>query len=82
MEPRLLELLVCPLCKGPLAHWRPPLAARQELVCQADGLAFPVRDGIPVMLENEARPLGASREPSAVELAPPTPPAPPSGPAT
>ena len=79
MEPRLLELLVCPLCKGPLEHWRPPLAARQELVCQADGLAFPVRDGIPVMLEGEARSLGASRVPSAAEPLPPSlsvPPAP------
>jgi uncharacterized protein YbaR (Trm112 family) len=57
METRLLNLLVCPLCKGPLQHWRPPQHARQELVCTADGLAFPVRDGIPVMLEEEARPL-------------------------
>lgn len=59
MEPRLLELLVCPLCKGPLQHWRPPQHERRELVCTADGLAFPVRDGIPVMLEAEARALDA-----------------------
>jgi uncharacterized protein len=51
MESRLLEILVCPLCKGPLRHDR----ERQELVCKADKLAFPIRDGIPVMLENEAR---------------------------
>lgn len=70
MEPRLLELLVCPLCKGPLEHWRPPLAPRQELVCQADGLAFPVRDGIPVLLEGEARALGASRVPPAIGTPP------------
>ena len=59
METRLLELLVCPICKGPLQHWRPPLQERQELVCKADRLAFPVRDGIPVMLEDEARALPA-----------------------
>ncbi len=65
METRLLELLVCPLCKGPLQHWRPPQHERQELVCSADGLAFAVRDGIPVMLESEARPLDATRANSA-----------------
>jgi hypothetical protein len=59
METRLLDLLVCPLCKGPLEHLRPPTSERQELVCRADRLAFPVRDGIPVMLEGEARPLDA-----------------------
>lgn len=57
METRLLNLLVCPICKGPLEHLRPPLHAQTELVCHADGLAFPVRDGIPVMLETEARAL-------------------------
>ena len=56
MDPRLIEMLVCPLCKGPLKLERGE--ARAELVCPADRLAFPVRDGIPVMLENEARPLG------------------------
>ncbi len=60
METRLLELLVCPLCKGPLDHWRPPHHERQELVCHADRLAFPVRDGIPVMLEGEAREIGSA----------------------
>ena len=59
METRLLDLLVCPICKGPLEHLRPPAQASQELLCRADGLAFPVRDGIPVMLESEARPLDA-----------------------
>ena len=58
METRLLELLVCPICKGPLEHLRPPLNERHELVCHADRLAFAVRDGIPVMLEAEARSLG------------------------
>jgi uncharacterized protein YbaR (Trm112 family) len=51
MESRLLEILVCPLCKGPLRHDR----ERLELVCKTDKLAFPIRDGIPIMLENEAR---------------------------
>lgn len=55
MDTRLLELLVCPVCKGPLTHQRPPTHKVQELVCNADRLAFPVRDGIPVMLESEAR---------------------------
>ena len=59
MDTRLLNLLVCPVCKGPLAHHRPPQHERHELVCNADRLAFPVRDGIPVMLEHEARSLDA-----------------------
>ncbi len=57
METRLLELLVCPICKGPLEHRRPPVDPQHELVCHADHLAFPVRDGIPILLEGEARPL-------------------------
>ncbi len=57
MEVRLLELLVCPICKGPLEYLRPPLQDQHELVCRSDRLAFPVRDGIPAMLESEARPL-------------------------
>ena len=56
METHLLEILVCPLCKGPLRHDR----ERKELICAADRLAFPVRDGIPVMLESEARALQAA----------------------
>jgi uncharacterized protein YbaR (Trm112 family) len=51
MESRLLEILVCPLCKGRLQNDR----EKQELVCRVDRLAFPVRDGIPIMLESEAR---------------------------
>lgn len=58
MDPKLLEILVCPLCKGPLAWRKEP----QELVCKADRLAFPVKDGIPVMLEEEARVLPADEE--------------------
>lgn len=53
MDSRLLEILVCPLCKGPLQFDR----AQQRLCCPADRLGFPVRDGIPVMLEDEAVPL-------------------------
>jgi uncharacterized protein len=60
METRLLDLLVCPLCKGPLQHLRPPHHEKHELVCRADRLAFAVRDGIPVMLESEARSIGAA----------------------
>lgn len=58
MEPRLLEILVCPLCKGKLQHDR----ERQELICRPDALAFPIRDGIPVMLESEARTLEAEQK--------------------
>jgi uncharacterized protein YbaR (Trm112 family) len=53
VDNRLLEILVCPLCKGPLQYDKPA----QELVCKADRLAFPIRDGIPVMLEDQARTL-------------------------
>ena len=64
METRLLDLLVCPLCKGPLQHGGRRMHDRQELVCPADRLAFPVRDGIPVMLEAEARSLGPETAPT------------------
>lgn len=56
MEPRLIEILVCPICKGKLEHDREKL----ELICKADQLAFPIRDGIPVMLSSEARSLDSS----------------------
>ena len=56
MDARLLEILVCPICKGPLDF----LKDKQELVCKADRLAYPVRDGIPVMLEEEARQMEAT----------------------
>lgn len=58
MDAKLLEILVCPLCKGPLVLRR----AQQELVCRADRLAFPIRDDIPVMLVDEARQLPADEE--------------------
>jgi len=54
MDPRLLEILVCPVCKGPLDHRR----EAKELVCKACRLAYPIRDDIPVMIEEEARQLG------------------------
>jgi uncharacterized protein YbaR (Trm112 family) len=53
MDSRLLDILACPICKGPLQYAK----QEQALVCRADLLAFPIRDGIPVMLEEEARRL-------------------------
>lgn len=53
MENRLLDILACPICKGPLVHHR----EQAVLVCRADRLAFPIKDGIPMMLEEEARTL-------------------------
>ena len=53
MDKKLLDILACPLCKSDLLYD----AAKQELICKADNLAFPIRDGIPVMLEDEAREL-------------------------
>jgi uncharacterized protein YbaR (Trm112 family) len=58
MDSRLLDILVCPICKGPLLYRK----AEQELVCKADRLAFQIRDGIPVMLEDEARKLDPAEE--------------------
>lgn len=58
MDMKLLEILVCPLCKGPLVYRK----AEQELVCKGERLAFPIRDGIPVMLEEDARPLPPGEE--------------------
>ncbi len=49
VDKKLLEILVCPVCKGKL------LLKNEELICRFDRLAYPIRDGIPVMLENEAR---------------------------
>ncbi len=53
MDAKLLELLVCPVTKGPLVYNR----ATQELLSRSARLAYPIRDGIPIMLENEARVL-------------------------
>jgi uncharacterized protein len=54
VDPKLLEILVCPLTKGPLRYDR----AAQELISDEAQLAYPIRDGIPIMLVDEARPLG------------------------
>jgi uncharacterized protein YbaR (Trm112 family) len=51
----LLDILVCPICKGNLEHHK----AEKELICKPCKLAFPIRDDIPIMLEDEARPLAA-----------------------
>ena len=53
VDPRLLEILVCPLTKGPLSYDR----ERNELISTTAGLAYPIRDGIPIMLPEEARTL-------------------------
>ncbi len=55
MDKKLLGILVCPVCKGPLIYEK----AQKELICRADRLAYPIRDDIPVMLEDEARQLTA-----------------------
>lgn len=55
MDSRLLDILVCPICKGPLRFDK----EQQTLDCKADHLAFPIRDGIPVMIEAEAVSLDA-----------------------
>lgn len=62
MDHRLTEMLVCPVCKGPLQLRRDEAQRPVELLCPTDRLAFPVRDGIPVMLDNEARHLAAEDE--------------------
>ena len=51
MDTKLLDILACPLCKGPLQYSK----VQQLLVCRADRLAYPIRDGIPIMLPEEAR---------------------------
>jgi uncharacterized protein YbaR (Trm112 family) len=55
LDSRLLDILACPLCKGQLLHRRDAAV----LVCRGDRLAFPIRDGVPVMLEGEARVLAS-----------------------
>lgn len=61
VDRKLLEILVCPVCKGPLRHQAlAPASAREELLCRACALAYPVEDDIPVMLEDEARRVDAA----------------------
>ena len=56
MDIQLLDILVCPICKGPLEYDK----KAQELICQPDKLAYPVRDGIPIMWAEDARDLQAA----------------------
>jgi uncharacterized protein YbaR (Trm112 family) len=58
MDKKLLDILACPICKGPLVFHKD----ENELICKVDRLAYPVRDGIPVMLDDEARQLPADEE--------------------
>ena len=58
MDNKLLDILACPVCKGKLLYNK----EQQELVCKLDRLAFQIKEGIPVMLEEEARQLGAEEE--------------------
>ncbi|MFV0476251.1 MAG: Trm112 family protein [Parahaliea sp.] len=58
IDDKLLSILVCPISKAPVVYDR----EAQELICKASGLAYPVRDGIPVMLEDEARQLSADEK--------------------
>ena len=58
IDKKLLSILVCPVSKAPVEYDE----EKQELICKASGLAYPVRDGIPVMLENEARQLSADEK--------------------
>ncbi|MDX9706799.1 MAG: Trm112 family protein [Azospira sp.] len=60
MDARLLDILVCPLCKGNL-EYRKAAPGPSELVCKPCKLAYPIRDDIPVMLVDEARPLPAEQ---------------------
>ena len=56
VDTQLLDILVCPICKGPLEYDR----KAQELLCNPDKLAYPIRDGIPIMWAEDARDLNAS----------------------
>ena len=58
MDKKLLDILACPVCKGPLIY----LKENNELICKADRLAYPVKDDIPVMLEDEARVIPAGED--------------------
>ena len=58
MDKKLLDILVCPVCKGPLVYMK----EANELICKGDRLAYPIKDDIPVMLEDEARELNPEEE--------------------
>ena len=66
IDPKLLEILVCPVSKGPLRYD----AQRQELISDKAGLAYPIRDGIPIMLPDEARSVEAEAVPPPASPAP------------
>ncbi len=55
MDKRLFDILACPVCKGPLEHWR----SEQRLVCRFDRLGFAITDGIPVLMEEQAQQMSA-----------------------
>jgi len=67
VDTRLLDILVCPICKGPLHFDK----KAQELICNADRLAFPIRDDIPIMWADQARDLNLSAQASVTESNPP-----------
>ncbi|WP_455202377.1 Trm112 family protein [Kaarinaea lacus] len=58
MDRKLLDVLVCPICKGPLVYQKDA----SELICKVDRLAYPIKDDIPIMLEEEARKLASEEE--------------------
>lgn len=58
LDSRLLDILVCPICKGKLIYRK----AAGELICKIDRLAFPIRNDIPIMLENEARTINSDEQ--------------------
>jgi len=58
IDRKLLDILVCPVSKGPLEY----IKDKDELVCRSSGLAYPIRDGIPIMLQTEARKLSADEK--------------------
>jgi len=66
MDTQLLSILVCPVCKGPLEYDR----AAQELISRAEKLAYPIRDGVPVLLVDQARPLNAAPDQPAAPAEP------------
>ncbi len=60
VDAQLLDILVCPICKGPLEYDK----SAQELICRSDKLVYPIRDGIPIMWADEARELTATTLPA------------------
>ena len=63
LDSKLLDILACPVCKGPVHYDK----ENDEIICEADGLAYPIRDGIPVMLQSEARDIRATSQGSVSE---------------